>query len=136
MATEIKLDNIPLGLDPQNYNTLGGGRRGSVHRIIDGSTVYQDRGIDPSDMVIQLSGQLTDVPKLQALYAIYRRTAHEFKFEDWYGNEYTVIFTPGVESFQAQAIHGTIGAFNYSMSLSVVSVQKWFGSSSSYPADT
>ena len=64
--SQVKLDAIALDIDPDNYVMLGGRRRGSVHRLIDGTTVYQDRGINPTDLVIQLSGVLTDVATLKS----------------------------------------------------------------------
>lgn len=133
--SQVKLDNIALDIDPENYQMLGGRRRGSVHRIIDGSTVYQDRGINPSDLTIALSGKLTNVTTLQALYAIYRKLAYSFVFEDFKGMRMTVVFTPGVESFMATPLYGSNLGYTYSVQLSVVSVETWFSTSLGFPSD-
>ena len=134
--SQVKLDNIALDIDPDNYAMLGGKRRGSIHRIIDGTTVYQDRGINQSDLTIQLSGTLTDVTTLKALYAVYRKIAHSFKFEDFKGMQMTVVFTPGVDSFTIKPIYGSNHGYTYTISLSVVSVDVWFNTSLGFPSDT
>jgi hypothetical protein len=132
-VSEVKLNSIALDIDPDNYIMLGGRRRGSVHRLIDGSTVYQDRGIDETDLTIQLSGVLTDVDTLKALYALYRLKDTQFTFEDFKGMKMTVVFVPGTESFSAKPIYGSNRAFTYAMLLAVVSVDVWFNTSLGFP---
>lgn len=131
--SQIKLDNIALDIDPESYQMLGGRRRGSVHRLIDGGTVYQDRGINPSDLTITFSGKLIDVTTLQALYAIYRKLAYSFVFEDFKGMRMTVVFTPGTDSFRAEPIYGSNRGYTYAIQLSVVSVDTWFSTSLGFP---
>jgi hypothetical protein len=134
--SQVKLDNIALDIDPESYQMLDGRRRGSVHRIIDGTTVYQDRGINPSDLTITFSGKLTDVTTLKALYVIYRKLAYSFTFEDFKGMEMTVVFTPGTNSFKADPIYGSNKGYTYTIQLSVVSVDVWFSTSLGFPSDT
>ena len=134
--SQVKLNAIPLDIDPDNYIMLGGRRRGSVHRLIDGTTVYQDRGINETDLVIQLSGVLTDVNTLKALYALYRKKGTSFTFEDFKGMKMTVVFTPGTESFTAKPIYGSNIAYTYTMLLSIVSVDVWFSTSLGFPSDS
>lgn len=134
--SQIKLDNIALDIDPESYQLLNGRRRGSVHRLIDGGTVYQDRGINPSDLTIALSGKLTDVTTLKALYAIYRKLAYSFVFEDFKGMKMTVVFTPGTDSFHVEPIYGSNRGYTYAIQLSVVSVDTWFSTSSGFPGTT
>jgi hypothetical protein len=134
--SQVTLDGIALDIDPDNYAMLGGKRRGSVHRIIDGTTVYQDRGINPSDLTISLSGKLTNVTTLQALYAIYRKLGYSFTFTDFKGMSMTVVFTPGTESFAIKPIYGSTISYTYTIQLSVVSVNVWFSTSLGFPADS
>lgn len=133
MASQVLLDNIALDLDPEEYIPLSGKRRGSVHRCIDGTTVIQDRGIDETDLIIQLSGKLTSAVTLKSLYALYRLTGKTFTFKDFKNNEFTVVFTPGVDSFSVAPLRGSNIGWEYKIMLSVVSVNTWFGLSSSFP---
>lgn len=136
MASQVILDSIALDIDPEEYIPLSGKRRGSVHRCLDGSTVIQDRGFDASDLVIQLSGKLTSLTTLQSLYALYRLTAKTFTFKDFKGNEFTVVFTPGVESFVVAPMRGSNIGYEYKMMLTVIGVPKWFGSAGTFPSST
>ena len=134
--SQVTLAGIALDIDPDNYAMLGGKRRGSVHRMIDGTTVYQDRGINESDLTVQISGKLTNVTTLQALYALYRLTGYTFELTDFKGMQMTVVFTPGVEPFTAKPIYGSNISYTYSIQLSVVSVDVWFNTSLGFPADS
>lgn len=127
MASEVKINNIALDLDPVDYLMVGGTRRGSVHRVIGGGTVIQDRGFSETDQRIALSGQLTSLTTVRALYALYRATAGVYSFVDFKGNEYTVAFVPGMESFTFKPIRGSNSGYTYSMHLIVVSVVKILG---------
>ena len=133
--SQVTLNGIALDIDPENYAMLGGKRRGSVHRMIDGTTVYQDRGINPTDLVIQFSGKLINVTTLQALYALYRLTGYTFEFTDFKGMHMTVVFTPGAESFKAEPIYGSTISYTYTIQLSVVSVDVWFNTSLGFPSN-
>jgi hypothetical protein len=135
-VSTIKLNNIPLDIDPDDLVLIDGRRRGSVHRIIGGGTVYQDRGADPTDMLVTLTGNLVNLTTLQALYALYRKTALEFQFEDFKGNKFQVVFTPGERSFVAKPLRGSGMGWSYQISLSVVSITAWLGVTSGYPATT
>lgn len=133
MASQVTLDNIALDIDPSEYIPLGGRRRGSVFRLIDGGTVFQDRGIDTTDLIIQLNGRLTSLTTLKSLYALYRLTGKTFTFVDFKDNQFTVIFTPGQDSFVVAPIQGSARGYDYRMLLSVVSVEKWFGDIGGFP---
>ena len=133
--SQVKLDNIALDIDPDNYVMLGGKRRGSVHKIIDGTTVFQDRGINMTDLTIQLSGSLTDVTTLKALYAVYRKESYIFIFEDFKGMNMSVLFTPGVESFVVKPIYGSNHGYTYTILLSVAYVNTWFNTSLGFPSN-
>jgi hypothetical protein len=136
MSSQVTLNGIALDIDPEEYVPLGGRRRGSVFRLIDGGTVYQDRGISASDLVIQVVGRITNVTTLKSLYALYRKAATTFTFIDFKGNQFTVIFTPGQESFVVSPIRGSNIGYDYRMLLSVVSVEKWFGDIGGFPSST
>ena len=131
--SQVVIDNIALDIDPEDYVMLGGQRRGSVHRVIGGTTVYQDMGINPSDLIIQMSGKFIDVTTLKSIYAIYRKTGHQITLTDFKGNNFTVIFVPGVESFQVKPIYGSAQGYLYVMTFSVVSVNTWFSTSGGFP---
>ena len=135
-VSQVYLDNVQLDIDPEQYLMLGGRRRGSIHRLIDGGTVYQDRGMNESDLSITLTGKLTSQTTLTALYAIYRKKSYQFVFKDFKDCEFVVIFTPGAESFRAMPMYGSAIGWNYQIQLSVVSVQKWFSTSGGFPSDT
>ena len=135
-VSSVTLNGIALDIDPDNYVLMSGRRRGSVHPLVDGGTVIQDRGLDQSDMRIQLSGTLTDVTTLKALYALYRKTSYTFTFADFKSNSFTVCFLPGTESFVASPIKGSNRAFSYTIQLAVVTVDTWFGVVGGYPATT
>lgn len=132
-ASQVVLDDITLDLDPENLIFLDGTRRGSVHRTIDGGTVFQDRGFSATDMRIQLGGMLTSDTTVQSLFALYRITGKTFTYTDWKGNEFTVCFTPGQPSFTAKPIPGSSIGWTYAISLSVVSVTKWMNDSDGLP---
>jgi hypothetical protein len=134
--SQITLDNIALDIDPSEYVMLGGRRRGSIHRTIDGGTVYQDRGINETDLTIQMSGMLTDITTLKALYAIYRKIGHQITLVDFKGNVFTVVFTPGMESFRAKPNYGSNVSYSYTMSFNVVAVATWLSTSTGFPATT
>jgi hypothetical protein len=132
-VSQVKLDGIPLDIDPEEYAVLGGKRRGSVHRLISGGTVIQDRGFSASDMSIIISGKLVNVTTLRALFAIYRKTGYTFTVEDFKDNSFTCCFTPGVEAFTAKPIPGSGRAYTFQIVLSVTAVGKWLGDTNGLP---
>jgi len=136
MSSQVSLNGIPLDIDPEEYIPIGGRRRGSVFRLIDGGTVYQDRGIDASDLIIQVVGRITSLTTLKSLYALYRKIGTTFTFIDFKGNQFTVIFSPGQESFVVSPIRGSTVGWEYRMLLSVVSVEKWLGDIGGFPSST
>lgn len=133
MSSLVVLNSIALDIDPDNYMLLGGKRRGSVHKTVDGSTVFQDRGFDETDGIIQLSGQLTSVETVKSLLTLYKLTAKSFTFTDFKNNQYTVVFTPGEESLQVLPIRGSNIGYTYKIMLSIVSVVKRFDEAGEYP---
>jgi hypothetical protein len=133
--SEVILDNIALDIDPDEYMMLNARRRGSVHLLVSGDTLFQDRGIHIKDATIQLSGSLTDVTTLKALWAIYIKTGYTFTLKDFKDNEFTVLFTPGVNAFTVSPIRGSNRGYRYTISLSIVSVEKWFGIEGGYPTE-
>jgi hypothetical protein len=134
--SQVTIDGVALDIDPSDYVMLGGSRRGSIHRTIDGGTVFQDRGINVTDLVIQISGMFTSVTTLKAIYAIYRKIGHQATLVDFKGNTFTVVFTPGAESFRAQPIYGSNAGYTYTMTLNVVAVVNWFGTVGGFPSST
>lgn len=133
MASSVTLNGIALDIDPETY-LINSPRRGSVHKILDGGTVYQDRGVSESDIVVTMTGQLINLTTLQALYSLYRKTNTEFAFSDFKGNTFQVVFRPGAESFNFQPIRGSNRAYTFTIILGVVSVTKWFDGVGSFPS--
>lgn len=132
-TSSVTLGGITFDLDPVNYQMLGGTRRGSVHQLIDNTTAYQDRGFFVGDGTISLSGQFTDVETLRSLWALYAGVGGTpMTFTDFKGNSFQVLFSPGQESFQVSPIKGSNRGFEFSMQLSIVSVNQWFNGSSPY----
>lgn len=130
-VSQVVLDSIALDIDPNSYSPLvGGRRRGVVLRIIDGTTVYQDRGFNESDLIINFQGQLTSIDTVKALLNVYIKQGHVFTFQDFKGNIFNVIFTPGTNSFDLTPIQGSNIGWEYSISLSIISVATWLQSGS------
>ena len=120
-AGTVYLGSVRLDIDPESLSPVQARRRGSVHRLIDGTTVYQDRGVSASDRTVLLSGKLYNLGTVQALQALYETTGSTFAYTDWLGNAFTVLFTPGTESLTLTPIHGQRRGWEYRISLSVVS---------------
>lgn len=132
-ASSVTLGGITWDIDPEQYSMLGGTRRGSVHKIVDGDTAFQDRGFTVKDSVITLSGQLTSAVTVKAIWALFTAASGTtYTFTDYKGNIFTVLFMPGQESFTVKPIRGSNLAFEYSMTLAVVSVSQWFNGSSPF----
>ena len=132
----VSLGGVTLDIDPAHYVMLDGRRRGAVHRMLDGSTVFQDRGIDPTDLTIIIDGTLTSTTTLKALWALYRAVQTEYVLIDFKGNQFSVIFTPGINAFHVDPPKGSNLSYNYKITLSVVRVITWFGVTDGYPTTT
>jgi hypothetical protein len=120
MATTVSIGSIDLVCDPDDL-IFGGRKRGAVLRCIDGSTVIQDRGFNPGDQTIQLKGRTPSLSVIQSLYSFYRSTGSSYAYADDRGNSLTVVFTPGGESFVVRPIKGSSLAYEYQISLTVIS---------------
>lgn len=129
----IVIDDLTLTIDPNNYSLIGGKRRGSVHRLLNGGTVVQDMGFSANDMEIQMSGVAHNHSTLRRLMELYE-AGGPYTMTDFYGNEFSVRFVPGLESFNAQMVRGSGNAFNYNLLLIVVNCTKWLGVDSSFPS--
>lgn len=130
----VTLNGIALDLDPERYLMLDGDRRGSVHRLVSGDSIFQDRGAHKNDLVITLEGKLTSATTLTSLLSLYNQTGITFTLADFKDCAFTVQFTPGAKSFTAEPIRGSNSGFNYRISLSVITVTKWFGVIGGYPS--
>ena len=122
MSTNVSINGIELPCDPDELN-FGGKKRGSVHRLIDGGTVVQDRGFNVGDQTIQVKGRLFDnnsSTKVKALYALYRASA-TFAYTDFKGNSGQVTFMPGTESLRVRPVKGSSVGYEYELFLQVVS---------------
>lgn len=133
LASSVSLGGITWDIDPEDYAMLGGTRRGSVHKLVDNTTAFQDRGFFVGDGVIQISGQFTDVETVKSLWDLYAGVGGTpMLFTDYKGNQFNVLFTPGQDSFTVKPIRGSNRSFEYTMSLSIVEVISWFNGSSPY----
>jgi hypothetical protein len=119
-AVTVTINGVDLLCDPDEIN-IGGRKRGSVQKCIDGTTVYQDRGFNAGDQVIQIRGRTHSLSIIQGLFAIYRSVGSSYAYTDFIGNNVTVVFTPGIESLSVRPIKGSSLGYEYQISLSVVS---------------
>lgn len=132
MSSLVTLDGTALDLDPAKLS-ISEPRRGSIHQTIDTQdqsgpgTVFQDRGIDPTDIRIALKGRLIKLATVVALEASYRKTGHVFRYTDYKGNDFQVIFEPGQKSYDLETIQGSNVGWEYTISLCVVSITSWLG---------
>lgn len=132
---QVTLNDVILELDPDTYVPISGKRRGSVHKLISGGTVVQDRGFDQTDMLIELSGKIIELSTVQALFALYRKTGLVFPFSDYKGTTATVVFEPQ-EGLDLDTIHGSDSGWTYKMKLRVQAVQTWLGVPDGFPASS
>ncbi len=125
----IYIAGIQLDLDPKNYKIYDGTRRGSIHRLVDGTSEFQDRGIDLSDVRIELSGELINLTTIYALQQQYVLIGNQMTYTDFKGNNWNVIFQPGVNSLTYEPILGSTRGYTYTIKLVIVSVNTngWFG---------
>jgi hypothetical protein len=127
-AGTVYLNGIQFDIDPEDLKVLGGHRHGSAHHLVDGTTLYQDRGFDITHAVLEMSGVILNASTLASLATLYANTgAVEMSYSDWMGNAMTVIFTPGQESFSVKPIRGATSAWTYNLTLSVLSATVWNG---------
>lgn len=126
MSSLVTLDGTALDLDPTKLS-FSEPRRGSIHQLIDPGTIFQDRGIDPTDIRISLKGRLVKLATVVALEALYRKTGHVFRYTDFKGNDFQVIFEPGQKSYELETITGSNIGWEYTISLCVVSITSWLG---------
>lgn len=131
--SQVTLDNVILEIDPDVYSPIGGKRRGSVHKLIGGGTVVQDRGFDPTDMLIEFSGKTVQLTTVQGLMSVFRKTSYSFPFTDFKGMAATVVFEPQ-EGLELSVIHGSNSGWTYKVKLRVISVQTWLGVAGGFPA--
>lgn len=124
-------NKVIFDIDPQTYNPFSVSIRGSATKVLDGTVLYQTFGLKQGDFVIEIQGTLTEYATVQALWTKYIQGGggQQFLWEDWFVNKFVVVFTPGVDSFHPTPIYGACQAHTYTMSLSVISVQEWFGGS-------
>lgn len=115
-------------VDPTSYDYYNVPRRGSVHKTLSGSAIFQTFGVKQRDFVFNITGQIVDLDTLAAIDAKYRANA-EYQWRDWMNNIFTVVFTPGTDSFHPVPIPGGCELFTYTMSLTVCTVDQWFGGS-------
>jgi hypothetical protein len=135
-AASVTLADYPTGLnlvrfdiDPNSYSPFNVPIRGSSVQVLDGSVVHQFFGLNAKDFGIEVSGQITAIPTLEAIWTKYRQGGGgaQFIWNDWYGSSFQVIFTPGADSFHPVYLLGTQDSFDYTMSLRVLSILSWFG---------
>lgn len=131
-TSTVILDGLTLDLDPTTYKVLGGKRRGAAFPQVGGSTIFQDRGFDGTDIKVSMNGQLTSAATVDTLMATYRKVGYIFTFSDFKGNIFQCIFEPGEESFVLEPLRGSNIGWTYTILLRVVTVTQWLGSS--FPA--
>jgi len=122
----ITIGSVTLDIDPEKYS-LPIARRGSVHPLIDGTTVWQDRGAHINDRVLTLEGHIYKLATVQALETMYMATGVEYTYTDFKNNQFTVIFSPGEESFSYEPIRGSGIGWAFRLVLRVTAVQKLLG---------
>jgi hypothetical protein len=126
-TSSVTLGAVTFDIDPLEYTPLLAVRRGSVHRMIDGTTVIQDRGAFLNDNEITLRGHFTQIATVQALENMYLTAGGQYTFTDFKGNEFLVCFCPGEASFVVSPIRGANNSWDYTMKLRVLSVVKLLG---------
>lgn len=131
--SQVTLDTVILEIDPEVYSAAGGKRRGSVHKLIGGGTVVQDRGFNATDMLIEFSGKTVQLSTVQGLMAVFRKTAYPFTFSDFKGTVALVVFEPQ-EGLELDVIHGSNSGWTYKIKLRVQSIQTWLGVPNGFPA--
>lgn len=129
---QVIIDTVILEVDPEVYSAVNGKRRGSVHKLIGGGTLVQDRGFDPTDMLIEFSGKIIELATVQGLMAVYRKTGYVFRFSDFKGTAGTAVFEPQ-EGMELDVIHGSNIGWTYKIKLRVQTITDWLGIAGSLP---
>jgi hypothetical protein len=119
-ASQVFINGIQLDIDPATYDPYAARKRGSVHPLIDGTVVVQDRGVGQGDQRIRMTGKTFLQATINSLWALYNETGVTYTLTDWIGNSLTVMFTPGGESFKADIISGADGCYSFDFQLIVL----------------
>lgn len=122
-------NEVIFDTDPVVYRPFELPVRGSVFPTLNGGAIRQVMGVHAKDLVLVLEGEIATPETLAALTAKYHQPSAVYELNDWLGNQFTVIFTPGQVSFNPVPIRGACEGFTYSMSLSVCSVLQFLGGS-------
>jgi len=121
---------VRFDTNPTVYRPFDLPIRGSVFPTLDGGAIRQVMGVHPKDLVLTLEGQIPTPECFAALHAKYRQPTQVMQLDDWFENRFTVIFAPGIISFQPTPIQGScVGSVSYTLSLQVCSVLQWLGGS-------
>lgn len=123
------LNEVVFDINPEVYKPLGLPVRGSVFPTLDGGAIRQVLGVHAKDLVLTLEGQIPTAENLAALHAKYRSSDTVYELNDWLENRFTVIFTPGIVSFDVVPIRGACSGYSYSMSLTCCSILQFLGGS-------
>jgi hypothetical protein len=118
-----------FSVDPTRYDPFQNAKRGSSHRVLSGSVIHQDRGLQVADFVINLEAEVTDYVTCQDLWTKFRSQGTTWELRDWFPNRFEVLFAPGQAAFHPVPIRGSCDSFEISMVFYVVRVIQWFGSS-------
>lgn len=117
-----------FSVDPTRYDPFANAKRGSSHKVLSGSVIHQDFGVQQSDFIISLEAEITDYSTMQDLFTKYRSKGAIWELRDWFPNRFNVVFAPGQQSFHPVPIRGSCSSFEVSIVLYVVKVIQWFGS--------
>ena len=138
-GSSVSLRDYPAGtgvvvfsVDPVSYAPFQNAKRGSSHKVLSGSVIHQDMGLQQADFLINLQGQLTDYSTVQDLFGKFQARGSQFELRDWFVNRFAVVFAPGQASFNPTPIRGSCDSFEYTMVLHVVRVLQWFSGSSPF----
>lgn len=121
------LNEVILDVNPDVYKPLALPVRGQTFPTLDGGAIRQVLGVHAKDQVLTLEGLIATPETLAALHAKYRSPATVYELNDFLLNRFTVIFTPGIVSFDVTPIHGACNGYNYTMSLTVCSIIQFLG---------
>lgn len=116
-----------FSVDPTRYAPFQNAKRGSSHRVLSGSVIHQDLGLQQSDFLITIEAEITDYSTLQDLWTKYRNQAKVWQLRDWFPNTFNVVFAPGQASFNPVPIRGSCTSFEIQMVFYVVRVVQFFG---------
>lgn len=132
-ASSVSLRSLDGGnittfnVDPVRYSPFVNAKRGSTHKVLSGSVVHQDMGLQTMDFFITLEGEITDYATMQDLWTKFRAQGTTWELRDWFDNRFQVVFAPGQAAFQPVPIRGSCTSFEYTMTFWVTRVLQWFG---------